>query len=103
MPLREAIDISILIYLAIIKHYDPFSFSTAIILLLLHNGRTAVATAILFDIQTFAAFLGYALILFVKPCDFYSLAVIVSIVVRLLIVSVIVFYNVFTSYVLIHL
>lgn len=99
----NAIDISTLIYLALIKHYDPLSFSTAIVLLLLiSKNKTLAAAAIMFDFQTFAAFLGYAVLLFVKPCGLYTFAVIVSIVVRLLIVSVILFCNVFMSYILLH-
>ena len=101
--LYEAIDHSTIstLYLIIIKYYHPSTlpaaYSLFLILLYKNLSKFIAATAILAyrtDACAITEFLGYFLILFSKPCDFYTIAVIVSFVLRLFIVSLRLFFNV---------
>ena len=101
--LYEAIDHSTIstLYLIIIKYYHPTTlpaaYSLFLILLYKNLSKLIAATAILAyrtDMAAITEFLGYFLILFYKPCDVYTIAVIVSFIVRLFIVSLRLFFNV---------
>lgn len=103
--LYEAIDHSTIstLYLVIIKYYYPSTLPAAysLFLILLYKNlslsKFIAATAISIhrtDAFAITEFLGYFLILFYKPCDVYTIAVIVSFVVRLFIVSLRLIFNV---------
>lgn len=101
--LCEAVDHTTIstLYLIIIKYYHtttlPAAYSLFLILLYKNLSKLLVATAIMIyrtDAFAITEFLGYVLILFYKPCDFYTIAVIVSIVVRLVLISLQLLFNV---------
>lgn len=101
--LYRAIDHSTIstLYLIIIKYYHPSTlpaaYSLFLILLYKNLSKLIAATAILayrLDVATITEFLGYFLILFYKPCDVYTIAVIVSFLVMLFIVSLRLIFNV---------
>lgn len=78
------------ITLFIVKQYDPFSFNfiAAFGLNLYDKKLTAVILAAILKDGAILEFLGCVLILFSKPCDVYTMAVIVSVLIRFLIVTV---------------
>lgn len=82
-----------ILYLFIIKHHDENIFPAALsVLTPLYKDNlsfAAFAVAILAtDAFSLVAFVSFSVILFFKPCDVYTFAVIVSVLFRLFIVSV---------------
>lgn len=102
MRLVEAIDVTtISIYLVILKHFDTVTFTAAVLFLMYKKDFRlwAFASAILCfsDAYTIASILGSVLILFYKPCDFYTFAVIVSVLLRMLLVTLRLIFNILLS------
>lgn len=92
-----------ILYLFIIKHHDVHIVpaALAVFIPLYKNNLSSVilaAAILLRNTIGVAAFLGYSIILFLKPCDVYTFAVIVSVLIRLFIVTVRVIFNVLLSF-----
>lgn len=80
---------------------DPATTTAILFLILYKRGyKTAIAVAILLHTDAIATALsvGNVLILFLKPCDVYTFAVIASILVRMFIVNLRVTFNVLLSF-----
>lgn len=108
LPARpyEAIDHTTIttLYFLIMCEHEPVASGAAFGLFLIlykKSLRTVVAVAVLLfsmDACAAAASLGYVLILFYKPCDVYTVAVIASVLIELFIVTVrLVVFNVLLS------
>lgn len=90
-----------IIYLFIIKSHDEI-VPLALVVLTYKKYLTSLLMAAILctNAMQMAAFIIYSLVLYMKPCDRYTLAVIVSVLIRLFLVTLNVIFNVLQNFIL---